>query len=265
VPAIDSILVLLAADIWQVVFGIIVFVLYSVGQLIAAKEQAKKKPAKPRRPRRPQGPEALGPEARGPEALGPEVRAPEGQGPARRGLERQGQAVAGQGNQEEALRREVEDFLRRAQGKPPRQEEPVRPQPRTRPRKQTPNRPPAKRPVAERSKAGMQPLPSESKQPASDLRREGVAEHVASHLSSKKMIEHAEHLGVEVELSDKRLETRLHQKFDHQLGSLVQEEKPAAAKKRELSAAEEVVELLRKPGGMRQIVIAQEILQRPEW
>jgi len=236
-PAIESIPLLLAADIWQVVFGIIVFVLYSIGQLVSAREQAKKKPAQPRQPRRPQVPQG---------------------GP----LERQKieRPVAGQGNQEEALRREVEDFLRRAQGKPPRQEQPARTQPKLQPRKQ-----PSRLPVAELTESRMPSRASESQQPASDSRREGVAEHVASHLSSQQMIEHAEHLGDEVGLADERLESRLHKKFDRQMGSLKQQSKPTAPETKELTAAEEVVQLLHKPGGMRQLIIAQEILRRPKF
>jgi len=243
VPAIDSIPLLLAADIWQVVFGIIVFVLYSIGQLVNAKEQAKKKPAQPRRPQRPPG------------------QAPQGQA-----LAGQKPPAAGQNNQEEALRREVEDFLRRAQGKPPKRELPARPQSKPKPRKQK-----SRRPTAGQLESSAQLLPSEAAQPATHLgqeghmREEGVAEHVASHLSSKQMIEHAKHLGEQVVLSEERLESRLHQKFDHQLGSLKQQKKSTAPAARELSAAEEVVELLKKPGGMRQLVIAQEILRRPEW
>jgi len=206
VPAIDSIPLLLAADFWQVVFGLIVFILYSIGQWVSAREQAKKNPPKPQRPRRPQ---------RGLEEQEPEM------------------LVVEQGNQEDALRSEVEDFLRRAQGKPSRQKR--------------------------------QPLPLESVQPAANLRQEGVAEHVASHLSSKQMIEHAQRLGDEVGLADEKLELRLHQKFDHQLGNLKREENPAASQQQKLSVSEEVIKLLHKPGGMRQLVVAQEILRRPEW
>jgi len=222
VPATDSIPLLLAADFWQVVFGLIVFILYSIGQWVSAKEQAKKKPPKPRRPRRPQPAE----EQRHFGEQEPEM------------------LVAGQDNQEDALRSEVEDFLRRAQGEPPRQKRPARLKPKPLP---------------------VELVPVESAQPATSLRREGVAEHVASHLSSRQMIEHAQRLGDEVGQADERLELRLHHKFDRQLGSFKHEKEPTSPKEKKRSAAEEVVELLRKPGGMRQLIIAQEILRRPEW
>jgi len=172
VPAIDTLPLLLAADFWQVVFGLIVFILYSIGQWLNAKEQAKKDPAKPRRPRPPQRPARQEFEGQGLEEQEPEM------------------LVVGRGNQEDALRDEVKDFLRRAEGKPPRQKRQARPKPRL----------------------------SESAQPATSLRREGVAEHVASHLSSQQMIEHAERLGDEVGLADERLESRLHPKIRPSVG-----------------------------------------------
>ncbi len=242
-PAIDSIPLLLAADRWQVVFAIIVFVLYSIGQWVSAREQAKKQPAQPRQARRPQVPQG------GPlKGQGLERQRPVGEAPG-----------AGQGNQEEALRREVEDFLRRAQGKPPRQEQPARLQPKPQPKKQP------SRLVAEQAESRKPALSSESSQLTSNLRREGVAEHVTSHLSSQQMIDHAERLGDQVGQADERLESRLHKKFDHQMGSLKQQSKSTAPETKELTAAEEVVQLLHKPGGMRQLIIAQEILRRPEF
>ena len=79
--------------------------------------------------------------------------------------------------------------------------------------------------------------------------------------------QHAQRLGEEVALADDRMQAQLHQKFDHRVGTLApssastispQDVSPGS------SAAREFRELLARPGGMRQIVIANEILRRPE-
>ena len=104
--------------------------------------------------------------------------------------------------------------------------------------------------------------PSNASDKADELRRENVEQHVARHLSTKEYDERAEHLGERVALADDRLEARLEQTFEHQLGRLshseeiVQEVGP--------SVADEVRELLSKPQGMRQLIVANEILRRPE-
>jgi hypothetical protein len=77
----------------------------------------------------------------------------------------------------------------------------------------------------------------------------------------------ADSLGDEVALADDRMEAQLQRKFDHRVGTLTrssastispQDVSPGS------SAAREFRELLARPGGMRQMVIASEILRRPE-
>ncbi len=230
----DSILpILAAADFWEVVVGILFFVLYGIGQLVSARDQAKKKNLP--RPRPLQEP--------GEQGLAGEMPAP----PRPR-------------NQEEALRSEVEDFLRRAQGQPPKREKSVRPPLKPR----SPERPP-RRLVAEQSRAEAKPRsrPRLSEQ-GSLPPRKGIAEHVTSHLSSKEIGDHTKSLGNKAKLAEARTEARIHEKFDQQLGDLQRQEKPQPAKPQEPSLAAEIVELLQKPNGMRQLIIAQEILRRPE-
>ena len=205
---------ILAAAVWEVVVGVIFFVLYGIGQLLSARESIKKKPVEQKRPARPPAKQAAEGRPLAPQPVG----------------------------QEESLRREVEDFLRRAQGKPPQQERASSP-----PRKPKPQRTPPP-------------------QPEGGLRHEGVAEHVAKHISSKQLVEHAEKLGDEVALADDRLESRLHQRFDHQVGSLQRREESTAppGKEKEKGAAAEIAAMMRSPQGMRQLILAQEILRRPE-
>ena len=67
-------------------------------------------------------------------------------------------------------------------------------------------------------------------------------------------------------MADERMESHLREKFDHKLGQLekrttVGTDKPKTATR---TAADEFAELLAKPGGMRQIILANEILRRRE-
>ena len=79
--------------------------------------------------------------------------------------------------------------------------------------------------------------------------------------------QHAQRLGEEVALADDRMQAQLQQKFDHRVGTLTPVSPstvvPASAGAGN-SAAREFRELIARPGGMRQIVIANEILRRPE-
>jgi len=235
---------LAAADVWEMIITAMFIILWVVGQLFGGRKPAKQK--KP--PRRPQPADLVEGELAG-----------QGQRPPPR-------------NQEEALRSEVEDFLRRAQGKPPRAE----PSPQ-KPARQQPTRTNAPRTLV--SKADPQATPtkadqsrktlSSAGQPATNiapnLRQEGVAEHVAKHLNTSEITAHSAALGADVGQSDERLEARLHEKFDHRLGSLQHVDTPTDSKAPEVDLASEIATMLSKPGGLQQMIIANEILRRPHW
>ncbi|MCG8450211.1 MAG: hypothetical protein MI725_11620, partial [Pirellulales bacterium] len=160
-------------------------------------------------------------------------------------------------DQAESLRSEIEEFVRRAQGKPAQQ-------------KPTQQKPAPQKPAARKSQRPRQPVakrvPREPRPaPAGNLRREGVGEHVSKHISSADISQHAEQLGKELEQTDERMESRLHAKFDHQLGSLQHRETTAEEKTPQHDAAAEIAALLSRPEGMRQLILANEILRRPEW
>src|SRR5690606_18094522 len=76
----------------------------------------------------------------------------------------------------------------------------------------------------------------------------------------QSIAQRAESLGDEVAQADERMEARVHSRFDHQLGSL----EPVAAAPQQSSqasaATKELRDLLTRPGGMRQVIIANEIL-----
>jgi len=215
-------LLIFAANWWEVAAGLIFFVLYSVGQLLAVREEAKRKKAQ-QRPPRPRPPQAD-----------------------------QAEAQPQPPNQADPLRREVEEFLRRAQGKPA--ESPpahqLKPAP---PKRQRPQR-------------SLQAEPPQKAKPVrrAELRREGVAEHVARHLSAEKIAEHTSHLGETVALADDRLEARLQEKFTHELGSLKRNSSQVEELESSATIAEEVRQLMSQPTGMRQLIVANEILRRPD-
>lgn len=168
--------------------------------------------------------------------------------PPRR-VPRQGPQGAGQGGapaageeRAEKLRGEVEDFLREMQGKPP------RPKPK-----------PTPKPVA--VKVQPTPPPPPVVQPPG-LRRDSVKDHVTRHISTAEIAAHTATLGKDVGFADERMEQHLHERFEHRLGSL--ERQLELPKQAADSRAKDIVDLLRTPEGMRQAVIASEILRRPE-
>lgn len=138
------------------------------------------------------------------------------------------------------LRSEVDDFLREMQGKPPKP-------------KQAPVRP---KPIMVKVEP---PVPAEQ---GSDLRRESVRKHVSKHLSTADIAAQSAKLGEDVGLADERLELHLHEKFQHKLGALEHRERPAEKAKE--TRADDIGQFLRSPAGMRQAIIASEILRRPE-
>ena len=220
---------LLAADGWQTVIGLIIFIFWSALQWLGSREEAKQKPQRPR-PERPQ-----------PVDLAEGAPQPQNQGPR---------------NQEEALRSEVEDFLRRAQGKPPKSQPASQPtlQPA---RQQKPPQPPQ----PERKRL----VDPAARQPSHSLRNEGVAEHVARHISTQDIAAHTRTLGAKIATADDQLESRLHKKFDHAVGRLEHLDSPTDDKSPNDDLAAEVAAMLRSPEGMRQLIIANEIMHRPEW
>lgn len=232
-----DITLLAAADWWQILAGLIFFVLYGLGQLLGAREDANKRKARPRPPRPPRPPQPAG-----------KPRAP-----------------GAPANQADPLRAEVEEFLRRAQGKqaeprqpakpqaapPPRQLAPQRPKRETRSRPVQPVRQPPRPPVKP-----LQPIPVE-------MREEGVAEHVARHVSTQDITTHTSALGADVAQADERLEAHLEGIFEHKLGSL-QHEEAGPSKGPRTTIADEIRQLIRQPKGARQLIIASEILRRPE-
>jgi hypothetical protein len=245
------------ADTLRVVMPIIFVVIYGVAHLVGALQQEKKK-----RIQRPpqQDPVEL------------ELGRPE-----RPAGDRDAAGADKPVSLEETLRREVEEFLKRAQGGPKaeakRPQAPQRQRPAaqtTKSRPQQPAEPPTRRLVDDpQSVTGRKPP-----EPVLDVVRTGpptgaaVDAYVAEQMRGVAAIgQHAQRLGEEVALADDRMQAQLQQKFDHRVGTLTPVSAstvvPASAGTGS-SAAREFRELLARPGGMRQIIIANEILRRPE-
>lgn len=152
---------------------------------------------------------------------------------------------------EAELRSEVDDFLRQMRGDPPRKTEPVQPKPVA----------VKLEPQVVQPKEKEKPKRLVEARPA--LRHETVQEHVTRQISTADISRHTTHLGEEVGHADERLQAHLREKFQHQVGKLThQTDRPL--EKIKPTPAEELVRLLGSPQGMKQVILANEILRRPE-
>jgi hypothetical protein len=221
----------------KAIIGGIMMILWAAGHLMSDKGKAKP-PARPR-PQAPPG------QAHGGGAAGKQ--------PA---------------SLEESLRREVEEFMRRAQGREPATpaKRPTTPQPQ-----RGPQRKPAKPAVREQPAKPPRSRLADSRQPSPISIEEGrgaltgatISQHVAEHLGGAKAIAtHAQTLGSDVAQADERMEAHLQEKFTHRLGALGHQE--AAAPVVVATAATDLLKLLSQPGGAKTMIIANEILRRPE-
>jgi hypothetical protein len=102
------------------------------------------------------------------------------------------------------------------------------------------------------------------------MRGVSVSEHVQRHLDTRGFQQRASTI-TKVDQADEELEERLHQAFDHQVGTLASraEAKQAAAAASAAATATKVTAsgvyaMLRDPNSLRNAIILQEILRRPE-
>ena len=146
-------------------------------------------------------------------------------------------------------------------------------------------RPAGAAPVPPAAPAPARPAPARRApiQPATDeeivvvgkttpMRHESVAEHVKSHIDTSSLGEHASHLGEEVALADDKLDARLHGKFDHSIGHLKIDKSHSAfsttttTTKVDVSPiADDLLNMLSNPKSIRQAILLNEILQRPNF
>jgi hypothetical protein len=96
-----------------------------------------------------------------------------------------------------------------------------------------------------------------------------VGRHVAQHLrGDQEIAAHTRQLGAEVDQADDKLESRLHQTFDHQLGRLRKTASDTAATEHAKPAPDvtliEIRNMLGSPASIRDSIVMAEILRRPE-
>ena len=89
-----------------------------------------------------------------------------------------------------------------------------------------------------------------------------LSSHVSSYLDSSKFAQRASVLGHRLGLPEDTSESRLHSKFDHELGSLRRPDVPAEPAKATPTAGG-LLDLLRSPESLRQAIVLSEILQPP--
>ncbi|MBN2022944.1 MAG: hypothetical protein JW809_09120 [Pirellulales bacterium] len=239
-------LVPLLADGWAEAIGAIVILvvtgLSALGQFMA--RQREKAAGAPRPADRPMGPAA------GPQPVQPARPAPPVQ--PRRG----------------ALEDEIGEFLRRAaqqRGGQPQQADVAQPR-RVVAQQSRPQPPRTLRPSA-------QPVEAEIvRGPVG----EGVAQKVAKDLDTTEFKRRTAQLGQETRQAAARVEERLQHKFDHQLGQLAakpqKRRKPAAPQAAAAAAADALpptsaagfAAILSDVDNVRQAIVLNEILQRPE-
>lgn len=164
-------------------------------------------------------------------------------------------------DEQQAERRERELPTRETQAaaeeRPPRQRRPKQERPQqTRPQQTRPEQTRSEQTWSEAANAD---------------RGESVDEHVRQHMGRMKesqLAENAARLGQGIATSDDRMAARLQSKFDHRLGNLDKGDKAAAADAPDAIAdgatAESLAKMLASPGGIRNAIILNEILHRPE-
>lgn len=82
------------------------------------------------------------------------------------------------------------------------------------------------------------------------------------HIDTSRIAQHAAQLGGEVSLADDKIEARLHEKFDHDVGRLKKKSQTGA---KQSTGGSELLRLLQTPKTIRQAIIVAEILKRPEF
>lgn len=173
-----------------------------------------------------------------------------------------GQPRAQQGGKQ-AIEMEIEDFLRQARGG-----------------NAPPAAPPRNPPVRNPQPAGpiVEARPAdEDIVPGKGFGR-GVSSHVQEHIGRDSISTHDAHLADDIEAADERIEQHLEEVFDHDVGQLenivdvdtsIAEGTDAKtldeAEADRLEAANRIREMLSKPGSIREVFVASEILKRPEF
>lgn len=96
---------------------------------------------------------------------------------------------------------------------------------------------------------------------------ESVDARVRQDIDTTDVTRHAARLGAELGQTDERMEAHLHQQFDHDLSEIDDQESvwdEAELRGERTTLASEIAAMLQDPTSVRQAVILNEVLPRPE-
>lgn len=183
------------------------------------------------------------------------------------------------------MARDIEEFLRKAAERRAAQQQGQRPGAQQPPAQSSPPRqvPPQQRPP-EMTRPVVQPRTVDAggfgpeDEPDPFPSGQSVAQHVQKHIDSgvSEIAQHTRKLGERVGQAGKKVNQRVQQKFDHEVGNLAESQTKSEPKKANsvepkskpaavVIAPQTIAELLRSPQALRQSIIVAELLKRPEW
>ncbi|MFO0868731.1 MAG: hypothetical protein U0935_07240 [Pirellulales bacterium] len=122
--------------------------------------------------------------------------------------------------------------------------------------------------------SGRPPLVAAEIVEAEPVTGDDVAEYVAQHLDSRRVTEHATHLGEDVARTDQQLASHQRELFGSgprgRLGKSGPDksatgEAPQVEQAQQNSIARDIAQLLQSPQELRSAFILGEVLRRPEW
>lgn len=170
------------------------------------------------------------------------------------------------------MARDIEEFLRRAAERR-RQAAQQQSSAQRRPQQRRPA-PPPRQALTEDDVVREQRKSLSGSQPLSML-DESVGGHVNRHLDTSdiaahaaEVVDHSQHMTDEIEQTDERLEARLDQTFDHEVGQLGPDKSVTDELIRETetnAVALELLDLFANPKTVRQSIMVAEILKRPDF
>lgn len=183
------------------------------------------------------------------------------------------------------MARDIEEFLRKAAERRAAQQQGQRSGAQQPPAQSSPPRqaPPPPRP-SEMIRPVVQPRTADAgrfepqEEPDPFPSGQSVTQHVQKHIDSgvSEMAQHTRKLGERVGQAGKKVNERVQQKFDHEVGNLAESQSRGESKKAKSAepksrsaavviAPQTIAELLRSPQALRQSIIVAELLKRPEW
>jgi hypothetical protein len=246
--------VLLAADLIDILargIPVILFVLWLIGQAIS--ERQKQGKAAPRQAARPVAPQPK----REKSEIEDEIDAF-----LRRASEKKGQKQEQRGRDETVILVPPKQEARRPQEVLPQRGE------RTRPAQTTIGRPrPQPAAAQQQAAAAPRPRPSVPRPAVVQENRPLRGPTIGSlrPLEDTGAYGSTSQLAAEISLADEKMQAHLESVFDHRLGTLQHREVAPTRRVTGSPIAESVVKMLRDPQGVQQLIVANEILRRPEF